>query len=400
MRIAIDCRTILNPGPGEAAGVGMYTLHLVEYLLRLDATNEYVLFVDGAFPTDALRHLIGGRPKTKAVRLPSSTYRRFLPGVYSELLVSSAFHRERPDILHVPGGRIPISYRGTTVLTVHDLAIFRNPEWFPKQQLASRILYPKTIAQASALIAVSNATRHDLETYFAVPHGHVTVIPEGVRSPFGELPSDVLTPDEVRERHDLARFFQISAPYILSISTIEPRKNFNATIHAFDTLLREGTLFHDLELVIAGKKGWHSDSIFALIEEKNLLYKKKYGKEKIRYLGYISEHTKWTLLRHTRAFVFPSFYEGFGLPVLEAMAAGTPVITSKTSSLPEVAGDAALFVDPQSVASIATALRTILLDKTLAETLAERGRTQAAQFTWEKTAKATQELYEITEALH
>lgn len=392
MKIGIDCRTILNPGPGEAAGVGAYTLHLVEYLLRLNEENEYVLFLDSTFPADAVRHLIDTRSRTKAVQLPSRAYRKLLPGMYSEVLVSAAFTRERLDVLHVPGGRIPISYRGATVLTVHDLAIFHHPEWFPKQELATRVLYPKTIAHADALIAVSNATRHDLETLFAVPHGHITVIPEGVRTPSDSLP-------DVTERHDLARFFNITAPFILHIGTLEPRKNTIGLIHAFDALLREGSLFHDLELVIAGKKGWHTDEILDLIATKNTEYKKKFGAEKIKYLGYISEHTKWALLRLATAFVFPSFYEGFGLPVLEAMAADTPVITSKTSSLPEVAGDAALYIDPHAGASITAALRHLLLDPQLQKTLQERGRAQAAKFSWEKTAEATREVYEVTAAI-
>lgn len=400
MKIGIDCRTILNPGPGEAAGVGAYTLHLVEYLLRIDGEHEYVLFLEKTFPNDALRHLIGGRPKTRIVRLPSRTYQKILPGVYSELLVSGAMSRERLDVLHVPGGRIPISYRGASVLTVHDLAIFKHPEWFPKQALATRVLYPKTIAQASALIAVSHATRHDLETLFAIPHGQVTVIPEGVRTPFEEQPTDVLSQDDVTERHDLARFFNIHAPYILNIATIEPRKNIDGLIHAFDSLLNDGTVFQNIELVLAGKKGWHTDETMALIQRKNNEYKKRFGGEKIRYLGYVSGRTKWMLLRMARAFVFPSLYEGFGLPVLEAMAVGTPTITSKTSSLPEVGGNAALYIDPQNPKSIVDALRHLLLDRHLQTTLRERGIMRAQEFSWTETARATRDIYEITAALH
>lgn len=392
MKIGIDCRTIFNPGRGEAAGVGSYTLHLVEHVLRIDHDNDYTLFLDASFPKEAVRQLLSGRSRVTIVRLPSTKLRRFFPGIYSELLVSKAFSQARLDVLHVPGGRIPASYRGATVLTVHDLAIFRHPEWFPKQTLSTRVLYPKTIAQASQIIAVSNATRHDLESLFAVPHHAVSVIPEGVHAP-------ELSIDPIADRHDLARFFHIHGSYILFVGTIEPRKNISTIINAFDLLVTQGSLFKDLTLVLAGGIGWHTNEILYLLKEKNEQYKKKYGKELIRLLGYVSESAKWMLLRNARVFVFPSLYEGFGLPVLEAMAVGTPTITSKVSSLPEVAGDAAIMIDPNSSSALEGALRRILLDNHLAQELSKNGIEQAARFSWEKTARATRELYEITAAL-
>lgn len=395
MKIAIDCRTILNPGLGEGAGVGSYTLHLVEYLLRVDEANEYILFLDTHFPAEALRRLIGGRPAVRAIRFGASSYRKFLPGIYSELLVSGTVARERPDVFHVPGGRIPVSYRGATVLTVHDLAIFHNADWFPKQKLASRVLYPKTIAQASHLIAVSHATRHDLETLFAVPHDKITVISEGVSMPQTMLTHDVLSHEDVTDRHDLERFFKIKGPYLLYLGTLEPRKNIIGIINAFDALLQEGSLFQNYTLVLAGGKGWHTEETLRCMAEKNTAYKKKYGHDKILYLGYVSERTKWALLKNAHVFVFPSFYEGFGLPVLEAMSQGVPTITSKVSSLPEITGTAALLIDPASAEALTRAMRTILLDKNMAAKLGAQGKTQAAQFTWERTAIATRDVYEI-----
>jgi glycosyltransferase involved in cell wall biosynthesis len=342
MRIGIDCRTILNPKGGEGAGVGHYTYYLVTSLLAADHTNEYVLF--------PFR-----RENTTVRFFPFSQYRRFLPFAYSHLLISATLNRERLDLFHAPANIIPLGYTKPAIVTIHDLAIFHNPSWFPTQVFSTRLLVPQTLKRARAILAVSENT------------------------------AKVVSPQER---------FGLPEKYFCFVGTLEPRKNLIRLVEAYADLRKRNAALENIPLILAGKKGWKSEAIFKTISANGL-------EASVRYLGYISGAEKIGLIRGAQAFVFPSSYEGFGLPVLEALALGTPVLTSNQSSLPEVTGDAAELIDPESTEAIAKGIERVLFDEPLRKRLRTQGIEQARKFSWEKVALQTIALYEkIGATLH
>lgn len=375
MRIGIDCRTILSPAVGEKAGVGHYTYYLVQYLLKLDKRNHYVLFFDHR--TTATKEF--ERKNTTIVRVPLSQYKRYLPFAYSHVFVARVLQQTKLDVFHSPANVLPLSYHGRFVVTVHDLAIYQHPEWFPpKQDFSIKVLVPKSVAKADAVIAVSQSTANDLHRQFKVKRDKVSVIYEGV--------THLKPPTKLAVRQYVKRW-KLPDRYLLYIGTLEPRKNIAGLIQAFDQLaVRHPKRYAGIQLVIAGAKGFRFQDNYQAIQQA-----KSGG---IRYLGYVSATDKRQLLAGAEGFIFPSLYEGFGLPVLEAMAAGIPVITSSVASLPEVAGKAAILIDPNSQLSLQRAIERLVSQPALRKRLSKLGITQAAKFSWEQCAKETLEVYE------
>lgn len=377
MRIGIDCRTILNPEFGERAGVAHYTHLLVKHLLQVDHENEYVLFFD-------YRMKSPGEYEQRNVKIryfPFSQYGRFLPFAYSHMLTAASLVRERLDLFHSPTTSIPFGYNRPAVVTVHDLAIFKNPAWFPLQLFSTKLLVPQSIKRARHLLAVSQSTKKDMLELFDVPADKVTVVHEGCF--VDTLP--------LRDRTvDVRKKFHLPKTYALFLGTIEPRKNIPRLIAAFARAARKRpALFAETQLVLAGHKGWHAEKLLAAIEKEK-------ADKFIRYIGYITHNEKVNLLKGAQCLLFPSLYEGFGLPVLEAFALGTPVLTSTVSSLPEIAGDAALLAHPEHEEEIADGIVRLLSDEKLRQRLIARGAEQAKRFSWEKCAEETRRVYEET----
>ncbi|KKR03567.1 MAG: mannosyltransferase B-like protein [Parcubacteria group bacterium GW2011_GWC2_39_14] len=357
MRIGIDCRTILNPEKGEKAGVGHYTLFLIRNLLKIDQENEYVLFFDEDFKKEQIKNVVGEHKKVKICFLKKGK----IPFLNSHVFIAGKIRQEKCDVFHAPGGILPFFYKGKSIITIHDLAIYKHPEWFPEnfiqRFISTKILVPRGIKLANYIIVPSEATKKDCMEIFGLSAEKILMIPHGV-----ELPFEI---DDVRDK------YQIHGKYFLFIGTVEPRKNLIRLIHAFQSLKNP-----DYFLIIAGGRGWKSDDVFLEIEKT----------QNVRYLGYINESDKFSLMKYATAFVFPSLYEGFGLPVLEARAVGTRVITSNISSLPEVAREGSLLVDPYNESEIGLALKSIINSK-------EQGRNEFHGFSWEKTAGKTLNLY-------
>jgi glycosyltransferase involved in cell wall biosynthesis len=264
-----------------------------------------------------------------------------------------------------------------TVLTVHDL-IFRH---FPAHHKRLNRWYlnltlPLYCRRADHIIAVSECTRRDLAATYRLPPDKITVVDEAAAPYFCPQPPQVV--DAVRARYDLPD------RYLIFVSTIEPRKNLSRLLAAFETLRADGL---SDGLVIVGRRGWLYDDFFACLERSP-------ARDAVIFPGYVPDADLPPLYAGAQACVFPSLYEGFGLPVLEAMACGTPVATSSTSSIPEVGGDAALYFDPASVDDIAETARRILRDPALQGDMRARGLTQAAQFSWERAARETRAVYD------
>lgn len=374
MKIGIDCRTILNPKLGERAGVGHYTHYLVKNIIRYDKQNEYVLFFDWRF-----RNMKEFERENVTVKnFPFSQYNKYLPFAYSHMLISAYLVKEGLDLFHSPISSLPLMYPKKSIITVHDLAIYKNPAWFPSQIFSTKLLVPQSLRKADKIIAVSESTKKDLRQIFNVPAKKIKVIYEGA------------TVEKIAVKNrgiDTLKRFKLWPKFILFVGTLTPRKNIVNLIRAYKQLLKMEPGFAEYQLVLAGAKGYQNDKVFDEIKEQKL-------KKQIRYLGYITHNQKMELMKKATCFVFPSSYEGFGLPVAEAMALGTPVITSKVSSLPEVAGKAALLVDPEHDHEIAKALKKILLDKKLQARMIEKGKKQVKLFSWEKSARETIQVYE------
>jgi glycosyltransferase involved in cell wall biosynthesis len=374
MRIGIDCRTILNPKIGERAGVGHYTYYLVKNLLKLDKKNEYVLYFD--WRVQDTREF--EEPNAILKHFPFSQYNKFLPFAYSHMLITAYLMKEGLDVFHSPITSLPLTYPKKSIVTVHDLAIYKNPGWFPSQIFSTKLLVPQSLRKADKIIAVSESTKNDLKEIFNVPNKKIKVVHEG----------GVTNKIKVKNKSiDSLAKFKLWSNYIIFIGTLEPRKNVVTLLRAYKKVLDSGERFRKCQLVLAGYKGYKNEEVFSEIRALRL-------SQQVKYIGYVTQNQKIELLKKACCFTFPSSYEGFGLPVLEAMALGTPVITSNISSMPEVAGKAALLVDPEKEQDIAKALKRILEDKKLQDNLRQKGLEQAKKFSWERCALETIKVYE------
>ncbi|NIN63988.1 MAG: glycosyltransferase [Anaerolineae bacterium] len=369
MRICIDT----SPAVHRRAGLGRYALELTSALLAADSDNEYVAFyhqraeaqVDP--PLDRLPQLttnLSTKPWRMSALLGHLAHfpqDRLFPGI---------------DLFHATDHLLPRLSRVKTVFTLHDLIFQFYPEMHkPLNRWFLTLMMPRFLRAADAVIAVSECTKKDAVHFYGIEEAKIHVVYEGVNPSFRPAPPE--TVGQMRRKYSLPDNFT------LTVGTIEPRKNLTSLLEAYSALRQSGV---ESKLVIAGKKGWLYEGFFRRLSELGL------GDEVV-LPGFVPDRDLPALYGAADLFVFPSFYEGFGLPVLEAMACGVPVVTSNTSSLPEVAGDAAVLIDPSSVDELVTAMRAVLENHELRAELRAKGLKQAARFSWEKAAKETLAVY-------
>lgn len=376
MRIGIDCRTILNPKGGERAGVGHYTYYLVKSLLKLDKKNEYILFMDHT-AKNLQAEFTGKNVQVKFFKF--SEYKRYLPFAYSHVLTASEIKKHKLDIFHAPANVIPLNYSGKSVVTIHDMAIYKHPEWFPAgQKLAINVLVPSSIKRAKRVIAVSNSTKKSILEKSKINPEKIKVIYEaGVteRQP------------TLKEQQQVLKHFGLKENFIFYVGTLEVRKNLVRLIKAWEKVWEESPQkFENWQLVLAGQKGFGFQEVYKTIKNSKICHK-------IRYIGYVTHVEKVALLKAASVFAFPSLWEGFGIPVLEAMQFGVPVLTSKISSLPEVAGKAAVLIDPMKINSIASGLDKLIKTKATKTKFSKLGREQVKKFSWAQVARETLQIY-------
>jgi glycosyltransferase involved in cell wall biosynthesis len=368
MRIAFDATSI----PRLMAGAGVYTDNLIRALARVDAENEYVVFAR----TDAFAGLARERPSFRVARVGAGSRATRL--AWEQLVLPVQLRSQAVDVLHSPHHTMPLLVAGCRrVVTFHDLTFFILPERYPR----SRLLYFRLISWAAAkaadmLVCPSRAVRDDIVRILHAPPEKVRPIAEAAAPSFGVI-EDRAVIDRLRHKYVLPDRF------ILSVGSLEPGKNRTTLLQAFAQLRRRG-LEH--KLVVAGQRAWKYGNDFRLAEELGL-------KGEVIFTGYIAPEEMPALYNAADLFVFPSLYEGFGLPVLEAMACGVPVVASNMSSIPEVAGDAALLTDPRDAEAICDAMEHILKDGDLRSDLRRRGLERAATFSWEKAARETIAVY-------
>ncbi|SRR6266545_3427140 len=376
MRIAIDYSAAVN----QRAGVGRLVRNQVLALAEVDPINDYQLIYarpnrDSAPPQfpkarNFSRHEIGLRERWLTI-----LWHRFKLPVAADWLSGPV------DVYHSPDFVLPPLRHARGILTVHDLAFLMRPEC-ADSHLRSYLeeVVPRSVRRADYIIADSENTRNDLVVLLGVHPDFVSVVPGGVEGHF----APVVDPDALRSAR--ARLGVGDAPFILAIGVIEPRKNLSLLMDAFALLKQRRIGPPDLKLVLAGGKGWLVDGILEHHAASPL-------QQDMLMPGFISDDLLPAVYSAADVLAYPSLYEGFGLPILEAMACGTPVVASRASCLPEVAEGAAVMVDPDDVEDLAGALEQALTEPDLRARLIERGHERAAEYTWQRAAERLLDVY-------
>tara|TARA_B110000208_G_scaffold45915_1_gene60898 strand:- start:280 stop:1392 length:1113 start_codon:yes stop_codon:yes gene_type:complete len=361
--------TVLVKGEasGHIDGIAIYTKHLLEKLPYTGIDIERFAFIEkygadntiplGKFSSQVLLSSLAGIPFYSSKKIEQSV-----------------------KIFHATDHRIPKLTHTPVVATIMDPIPLAHPEWVSgKYSGLKNIIFKKMSHWADHVITISEYSAEAIEEHFSIPRSRISVIPLGVDEEcFNKVP-------EQKKNETLARY-GLASEYFIFIGTLQPRKNVTRLLEAFLQLPDEIQLKYPL--VIIGREGWNCQ---LLVEQLNKLKNSK----RVYWLNYVSFTDKYALLQSSLAMIFPSLYEGFGLPVLEAFASDVPVITSNITSLPDVAANAAILIDPYSVDDIAHAMLRIATDKILHKQLCELGRERVKNFSWQKTAEKTADIYKL-----
>lgn len=360
MRIAIDVRTIFV----KRTGVGYYVYNLMNTLTRIDKENDYWFITGPDFRTN-------------------HNFLKFFPRaakfIFDNFVIPLKLYLKRIDIYHSPAYLLPLmNFNYKKIVTIHDLGFILLPHSYAlTHSFHLRLMTAWSLKKADRIIAVSKSTQKDLIFFFPFCGNKTSCIYEGVNSKF-HIIEDKSKIEEIKKR------YKIDSPFILFVGTPDLRKNIDRLINAFCLVRKK--FQQKIKLVLVGvkkKKSFVTETI------------QKYGLEAdIIQVGYVNEEEMVLFYNATEMFVFPSLYEGFGLPILEAMACGAPVITSNISSMPEVAGNAALLVDPYNIKDISDKICQILTNDELKNSLIKRGLERVKEFSWEKCAREAIRIYE------
>ena len=374
MRIGIDYTAALK----QSGGIGRYTRGLITTLAHLDHRHNYTLLATPDAPLADLQ--------------PFQAHQNFSYKIYplAERWMTIGWHRfflpipvewfaGPVDLFHSPNFILPPTRRARTLLTVHDLSFMRHPQgavdslrrWLEK-------VVPRSLARADHILADSESTKQDLIDIFGLDPSAVTVVGAGVEERFRPI-TDPTVLAAVRQRY----FIPPSAKFILGLGTLEPRKNFTGLIEAFN----RSPVRETHHLVIAGGRGWLYENIFAAAAASPVA-------DRIHLIGFVADDDLPALYSLADIFAYPSHYEGFGIPVIEAMACGTPVVCANNSSLPEVAGQAAQLIEATDTTALADSLQRLAADPTLRQQAIEQGFQQARKFTWPAAAQRLLQVYE------
>lgn len=364
MRIGIDARLVYY----SKAGIGQYIIHLSKSLAKLNTPNENFF-------------LLQSRKDNTQIIKNNNFSRTSLWTPCHHWLEQSALRFEtaplRLDLLHSPDFIPPFRRNYKSVITVHDLAFLLYPQFMTKESARYYGQIDQAVKSTDHIIAVSQATKQDLIKLLGVPQEKITVIYEG-RNPLYEPMDKAVAQAYVKKT------FGLDANFIFFISTLEPRKNIPTLLASYKWL--KDHYKRPEKLVLAGSKGWLFEEIDATIKKLNL-------ENDVLFLGRITDEAVNHLYNAASMMVYPSFYEGFGLPPLEAMNCGIPVIVSKIKVMPEVVGDAALLVDPHDVEGLGIAMHRLLTDQELRNDLIAKGYKRAAHFSWAEAAQETLSVY-------
>jgi glycosyltransferase involved in cell wall biosynthesis len=305
-------------------------------------------------------------------------YRAGLRLLGPQLELPLRMRRDGAQLIHGPANALPLLSLGLPgVVTIHDLAIYDHPEWFPSGQwFATRVVVPQSARRAQVIVCPSEATKRATVRLFGIAPDRCRVIPHGVETEFA-LPASASVKADVKARYGLPD------RYLLQLGTVQPRKNYVTSLRALARI----PVGQRMPLIVAGAFGWKYDAVVAAVRELDL-------PDWVRFVGYAGMPDLPALYQMAQAVLFPSLDEGFGLPLLEAFAAGTPVVASNAGAIPEVAGDAALLSAPEDAPALADNLLRLLTDRPLRERQVAAGRARAALYTWSASAAAHRDVYE------
>jgi glycosyltransferase involved in cell wall biosynthesis len=363
--VAITINTVLG-------GPRYYAQNLIENILQLDRDNRYVIIADSS----AYRPPKGFASRCEIVDIPMRS--KYSVIFWDHLKVPAAVRKRNIDLLHHTKGACPLFSRTPTVVSIYDLAVYVMPETFaPGQRWYLRSNYEYAARKARRIITISENSKNDIVKFLGVPAERIAITPLAASPEFTKI-------DDKPILQSVKNKYHLPENYLLYMGTIHPRKNLTLLINAYAAARRRDAFPH--QLVIAGRKGWLTQEIFKTAEKFSVL-------APVIFPGTIDEPDKPALICGAAAFVSPSLYEGFGLTLLEAMQCGKPVISSNVSSIPEVAGDAAVLVDPKSEEQLARAISRVLCDEALQKKMGEQAVRKSREFSWTRTAQMTLDVY-------
>ncbi len=390
MKIGIDISQIVYEGTGVAA----YTRSLVKAMVRLAPEDRFLLFGSSLRNRRPLMEFVKGLGAKNVQKKFSFLPPKFLEFLWNgvHVLPIEAFTGEL-DVFHSSDWLEPPTKRAKRITTIHDFAVFKYPETFSPRgghdivsNQKRKLHFVKNYSDL--IIAVSETTKRDAVEILKIPEKKIKVIHEAA--------DPIFYPRKSSETEEVKDKYGIKGEYLLCVGTREPRKNLDRVIMAFAEMARVN---EELSLVIAGKYGWGETSEKLKVKSFNKAQDKSEKLDsKVKILGFVEKEDLAALYSGARAFIYPSLYEGFGLPILEAMACNCPTVTSNVGSMKEVAGGAAVLAEPESVESIAGAISKILRNRKVQEELKIKGLKRAGEFSWEKTALQTLECYRLLTA--
>ncbi|MFZ1752208.1 MAG: glycosyltransferase family 1 protein [Caldilineaceae bacterium] len=366
MRFGIDARLTYH----QRAGIGRYTLFLLDELAKLDQENRYTVF----------QHR---KDREALVDAPNFHRKTLFAPVHSRLeqpLMMMELLFQNLDLFHSTDFIPPLYSSLPSIITVHDLAFLRWPHFLTADHATYYSQIDRGVRHARHVIVPSQSTKNDVIGQLGVPESKISVIYEAAASLYRPMPVE-------EARAAVSKRFSIPQNYIFFISTIEPRKNIGGLLQAYHHLRTKYNLT-ETALVLAGKQGWLYEQVYESVEKLGL-------QDSTFFVGRVSDEELRQLYVGARCHVHPAFYEGFGLPPLEAMACGTPTVVSNTSSLPEVVGDAALMFDPNDWEEMAVAIRRLLVDDELHREMRQKGLQRADVFSWSRAAAETLGVYQM-----
>ena len=374
MKIGVDIRTLMDI---HYSGVSEYTNNLLRELFKLDQKNQYKLFYNSG------RNIEARMPSFEQPNV-DTIYTRYPNKIFNNILQRIAAWPKLDQLLGVdlffmPNiGFVSLSGNALKIITIHDLSFLRYPKFYSwKRRLWHNIININSLLKKfDRIIAVSESTKRDIVELCKIPEKKVSVIYSGIGEEY--LRSDKYFSENESRR--VIKKYKLPQKFILSLSTLEPRKNIDGVIRAYTLMRQENKSLEEYKLIIAGSRGWQYQGITQAWQESKF-------KDDIFFVGYVDAQDKPYIYKLATVFVYPSYYEGFGFPPLEAAACSTPVITSIASSLPELIGSGSIQIDPYNAREISQAIALLLSDSGLREHYIKAGKSCAAKFSWQKTAE-------------